>query len=316
MSAKANNENSPRLIGLFRLFSIVMSDLVRFYSDQLESTLARIATGAARIVIPESIGLHRRRPGAHFHPTPEFFLQTGGGSEFECPSGNFRLKTGEICLMPAGVPHAETAVNLKTSYEVLVLMRESEGFIALRGATDAAGRIRSRDMHGFARGGAAFQCLDLAARARTICRSLRRRYIEGLTEAFLASIVTEMRNPSSKTVGKGSPLVSEAERIVRVEISRPDLSVQAVADRLGCSPDHLTRLFRSEHGLSLGVWISKERVQMACDLLMRPDHNIAEVGWTCGFASPSYFIKVFKAYTGTTPKVWRIQSPGKEPSGK
>ena len=102
----------------------------------------------------------------------------------------------------------------------------------------------------------------------------------------------------------------EAERIVRVEVSRLDLSVQSVAARIGCSPDHLTRLFRSEHGMSLGVWIAKERMQLACDLLAHPELNIAEVGWTCGFASPSYFIRVFKSYTGTTPKAWRIQTAG------
>jgi len=292
-----------------------MPDTAHIYSEQLESAISRVASGSARIVVPESVGLHRRRPGAHFHPTPEFFLQTGGGSEFECPSGKFRLKTGDICLMPAGVPHAEKALDLKTPYRVLVLMRESEGFIALQGTTDTAGRIQSTDMLGFASGGAAFQCLDQTASAHAVRRNLRRQYIQGLTTAFLAAIVSEIRSPSPRTGKKGSPLVVEAERIVRVEISRPDLSVQAVSDRIGCSPDHLTRLFRTEHGMSLGVWIAKERVQLACDLLVHPDHNIAEVGWTCGFASPSYFIRVFKAYTGTTPKAWRIQSSGMRPSG-
>ncbi len=293
-----------------------MADAVRYCRDQLEAAISRVATGGARIVVPESVGLHRRRPGAHFHPTPELFLQTGGGSDFECPSGRFRLKAGDICLMPAGVPHAEKALDLRTPYKILVFMRESEGFIALQGTTDTAGRIQSTDVLGFARGGAAFQCLDLAASAQTLRRDMRRHFVGGLTKAFLAAIITEIRNPSPRTVRNTSPLVIDAERIVRVEISRLDLSVQSVADRIGCSPDHLTRLFRSEHGMSLGVWIAKERVQLARDLLVHPDHNIAEVGWTCGFASPSYFIRVFKAYTGTTPKAWRIQSSGSRPTGR
>jgi AraC-like DNA-binding protein/quercetin dioxygenase-like cupin family protein len=286
------------------------------YSKQLESAISRVATGSARIVVPKSVGLHRRRPGAHFHPTPEFFLQTGGGSDFECPSGGFRLKTGDICLMPAGVPHAEKALNLKTPYRILVLMREAEGFLALQGTTDADGHIGSTGVRGFARGGMAFQCLELAARAQTLHRSLRGEYIKGLTAAFLAAILSEIRNPSSGTDRSASPLVVEAERIVRVEISRLDLSVQSVAARIGCSPDHLTRLFRSEHGMSLGVWITKERMQLARDLLAHPEHNVAEVGWTCGFASPSYFIRVFKAHTGSTPKAWRVQSAGKRQNAR
>ncbi|MEI6493186.1 MAG: helix-turn-helix domain-containing protein [Verrucomicrobiota bacterium] len=293
-----------------------MPGTIDFYSKQLESAVSRVTSGAARIVVPESVGLHRRRPGAHFHPTPEFFLQIGGGSEFECPSGGFRLKTGDICVMPAGVPHAETALNLRTPYRILVLMREAEGFIALQGTTNAAGQIQSADMRGFERGGMAFQCLELVSRAQTLHRSLRGQYIKALTTAFLAAILSEIRNPSSGTLRIASPLVVEAERLVRVEISRLDLSVQSVAVRIGCSPDHLTRLFRCEHGMSLGVWIAKERLQLARDLLSHPEHNIAEVGLTCGFASPSYFIRVFKAYTGSTPKAWRIQTSSVRPAGR
>lgn len=293
-----------------------MPDAVRFYLKHLESAAARAASGAARIVVPETVGLHRRMPGAHFHPTPEFFLQTGGGSDFECPSGSFRLRTGDICLMPAGVPHAESPLNSRTAYRILVLMRVVEGVVALQGFADAAGRIRSGEVRGFARGGMAFQCLELVSRAQTLHRSLRAEYINGLTTAFLSAIISEIRNPSSGEARTASPMVVEAERIVRVEISRLDLSVQSVAARIGCSPDHLTRLFRAEHGMSLGVWITKERMQLACDLLAHPEHNIAEVGWTCGYASPSYFIRVFKAYTGSTPKAWRAQSSGARPHAR
>jgi AraC-like DNA-binding protein len=57
-------------------------------------------------------------------------------------------------------------------------------------------------------------------------------------------------------------------------------------------------------------------MQLARDLLAHPEHNVAEVGWTCGFASPSYFIRVFKAHTGSTPKAWRVQSAGKRQNAR
>jgi AraC-like DNA-binding protein len=282
-----------------------MPDRPSSYSEQLEEALAHVLAREARIVVPAPVGLHRRRPGAHFHPTPEFFYQLGGASKFECPSAQFVLRTGELCIMPAGVPHAETPQNLGSPYSLLVLMRMSNGFFALRGGTDSAGRIQSLDVQGFEHGGRAFQCLELAAASHSIRRSLRRQYIEGLTTAFLSTMISEIRSPTSSHDRNVSPLVLEAERTVRIEISRSDLTVQSVANRIGCSPDHLTRLFRAEHGMSLGVWIAKERVQMAGDLLRHPEHNIAEVAWTCGFSSASYFIRVFKAHTGTTPKAWR-----------
>jgi AraC-like DNA-binding protein len=57
--------------------------------------------------------------------------------------------------------------------------------------------------------------------------------------------------------------------------------------------------------MTMNVWITRERIQLASELLARPGHNIAEIGWTCGFTSPSYFIRVFRAHTGMTPRIWR-----------
>ena len=286
-----------------------MSHLLPFgYEAVLDAAYTRLVGGRARIVIPEVSGFHRASPGAPFHPTPEFFHQTGGATDFECRSGNFRLRTGDMCIVPAGVPHAETPVDLRTRYRVVVLMRDEGGFIALHGEADRLKRIQCRDMVGYSHGGQAFQSLELAALAPGIDRTLRQSYVAGLATAFLATVLTEIRSPS-RTLGKTiPPAVREAEKVVRVEISNADLSVNGIAGRLGLSPDHLTRLFKSTHGMSLGVWIAKERVQLACDLLARPEHNIAEVGWTCGFTSTSYFIRVFRAHTGTTPKAWRIRS--------
>jgi len=278
------------------------------FEAELGAAYARLAGGRARVVIPGVSGFHRASPGAPFHPTPEFFYQTGGATDFECRSGNFRLRTGDLCIVPAGVPHGETPIDLRTRYQVVVLMRDEDGFIALHGEADRLRRIQGRDMAGYSHGGQAFQSLELAALAPAVDRTLRRAYVAGLATAFLAAVLTEIRNPS-RTLGKTiPPVVREAEKVVRVEISSADLTVNGIAGRLGLSPDHLTRLFKSTHGMSLGVWIAKERVQLACDLLVRPEHNIAEVGWTCGFTSTSYFIRVFRAHTGTTPKAWRIRA--------
>jgi AraC-like DNA-binding protein len=187
-------------------------------------------------------------------------------------------------------------------------MCKDGGFMALHGEANSSRQIQSRDMAVYSHGAQAFQCLELAALAAGIERPLRQSYVSGLVTAFLTTVLTEMRNPSRTSEKNTPPVVREAEKIVRVEIPHAGLSVHAVAARLGISPDHLTRLFKSTHGMSLGVWIAKERVQLACELLARPGHNISEVAWTCGFSSASYFIRVFRSHTGTTPKEWRIRS--------
>jgi len=275
------------------------------FKTDLESVRRRALEQRLRIRIPERVGLHRRRPGAYFHATPEFFLQTGGATDFDCPSGKFRLSRGEVCVMPAGVPHAETPVDLRTPYGTMVAMQDGQGCVLLRGRADAWGRIGSYEVARFSESGYAFQFLDQAGRCLAIQHGLRKGFVEGLVGAFAAAVLTDVMQPRVARVPGVSLLVAEAEKLVRVEISKPDMTVASIAARMGCSPDHLTRQFRAERGMTLNVWITKERIALACELLALPDHNIAQIGWTCGFTSASYFIRVFRAQTGVTPRAWR-----------
>lgn len=284
------------------------------FSNELERLRKRFAEGGARIFVPEPIGLHSRRHASHFHTTPEFFLQTGGATDFECPSGSFRLRTGDVCVMPAGVPHAETPIDLRAPYGVIVLMNHAAGCILLRGWADESRRIQSGDFLSSPLPTKAFRFLEEASNQHLLPKGLQRGFSTGLVTAFLASVLTGLNTDAAQQESSATPLVAEVEKIIRVEISRQDLSVATLAARLACSPDHLTRRFRAERGMALNFWITRERIALASRLLERAEHNVAEVGWACGYTSPSYFISVFRKHTGMTPLQWRRE--GDSPNGR
>lgn len=275
------------------------------FARDLEAVRQRALDGRLRVRIPGSVGLHRRRPGATFHPTPEFFLQTGGATDFDCPGGRFRLRQGEVCVMPAGVPHAETPVDLRTPYAVMVAMQDGEGSVLLRARAVADRRIEGYAVTRLPESGYAFRFLGEAGRRREMQKGLRRGFVNGLVGVFASAVIDDVLRPRAARTHEVSPLVTEAEKLVRVDISNPAMTVASIAARLGCSPDHLTRKFRAERGMTLNAWINRERVQLARELLGLPNHNIAQVGWTCGYTSPSYFIRVFRGQTGMTPGDWR-----------
>ncbi|MFZ0616732.1 MAG: helix-turn-helix transcriptional regulator [Chthoniobacterales bacterium] len=136
-------------------------------------------------------------------------------------------------------------------------------------------------------------------------KNFQRGFSTGLVTAFLASVLTGLNTGATQQEATSTPLVAEVEKIIRVEISRQDMTVGTLAARLGCSPDHLTRSFRAEKGMALNSWITRDRISLASSLLERAEHNVAEVGWACGYTSPSYFISVFRKQTGMTPLQWR-----------
>lgn len=268
----------------------------------------RLRLGRLHVRIPPLRSLHRRRPRSHFHATPELFLQTGGATRFECPEQTFRLASGDICVMPRGVPHAETPLDLRRPYGVIVCMQSRDGFFIHRARADEARRIlgynavhvtspRARDM---------FHYLDTIAESDPGPAPHRPAVARALLEAFLLTAVTELQRAATAHPPLGSPLVLEAEKWVRTHLADPKLTVAAMARAQGCSPDHLTRRFRCERGLSPIAWITRERITLARDLLAEGRYRVAEVGWACGFNEPSYFIRVFRRHTGTTPRAYRL----------
>lgn len=280
------------------------------YEAELRRPLQALQAGRLRLRVPKPCDLFRRRPRSHFHSTPELFIQTGGATDFECPGEHFRLGTGELCAMPRGVPHAETPRDLRSPYRILVCTHVPNGMILLRCHSGPTRRIHGLDSMQFSgsRAAEAFHLLDDIAAAKSMPPALRADYVASLGQAFLLSVLAELAG------NRGGPrpefsvpaLVIEAERLARTSLANPQLRVSWLAGSLGCSPDHLSRLFHRHRGLTLATWISRERILHAKDLLADPSCNISEVGWACGFNGPSYFIKIFQRHVGCTPKAFRL----------
>jgi AraC-like DNA-binding protein len=281
-----------------------MLSLVR----DIEHALALLRAGRLRVRIPPLAGLFRKIPGAMFHATPEVFIQTGGATDFECPGRSFRLKTWEACVMPAGVPHVETPIDLKTPYGILVCMQARDGLLVHRAAASEQRVITAtRAEHlSTSRGRGAFRYLE--DMTSSVPEKHRKGYENSLLEAFFITTLGELQRPSAKVESR-SPLVAEAEKLVRALLADPELSVAGLAAILGCSADYLSRKFHSEKGQTLTTWIARERVALARDLLPDPKRSVAEVAWMCGFTAASYFIRVFRQQTGLTPRAWRSSAP-------
>lgn len=272
----------------------------------LEKVLASLRAGRLKVHIPQQVGLFQRRARSFFHATPELFIQTGGGAEFECPGESFCLRAGEICVMPSGVPHAETPVNLRTPYGIVVCMHARDGFIIQRAAATPLREIVAVATEHLSspRGRAGFRYLDEMS-SGSVPERYRRDFQQSLLEAFLITLLSELNRPSAAGSSR-SPLVAEAEKLARTLFPDPELSVVRLARALGCSADYLSRRFHEERGITLTGWITRERIELARDLLADPRRNVAEIGWACGFNAPSYFIRVFRQQTGMTPRAYRM----------
>lgn len=86
------------------------------------------------------------------------------------------------------------------------------------------------------------------------------------------------------------------------------VDLQAVADSLYTSRANLNRQIKAKTGESSSSLVSKTMVDIAKEILRaNKDVPVAELAARCGIEDVSYFINLFKKYTGSTPKQWKEQ---------
>lgn len=84
-----------------------------------------------------------------------------------------------------------------------------------------------------------------------------------------------------------------------------DISLQAMAKYVCMDENYLSGLFKKKTGDTFINYLQKLRVNEAKFYLKETELTVAEIGERCGFASPSYFFKIFKRWTGLTPNEYR-----------
>lgn len=90
------------------------------------------------------------------------------------------------------------------------------------------------------------------------------------------------------------------------------LTVTELADALKISPDYLSQLFSREEGISLSDYIQKEKIKIAAGELMFGGKSYDDIAAFLSFSSQSHFGKVFKKWTGMTPRQYRTLYGEKE----
>ena len=83
-----------------------------------------------------------------------------------------------------------------------------------------------------------------------------------------------------------------------------NVTLQELARHVHVSPFHLHRLFREETGLPPHEYLSRRRLQRACDLLAA-GASVTETAVAVGYSSPGYFATVFRRRFGITPSRYR-----------
>lgn len=78
-----------------------------------------------------------------------------------------------------------------------------------------------------------------------------------------------------------------------------------LAMQIGVHPVTISKYFARYFGCTLGEYLRKLRISRSLSLIKNSEDSLTEIALFCGFADQSHFIRVFKHYTGISPKNYR-----------
>ncbi|MBW7473853.1 response regulator [Paenibacillus oenotherae] len=146
---------------------------------------------------------------------------------------------------------------------------------------------------------------DLIGKEYVLGKELRpARTVKDLKEWSSNVLDTFRRKAQNETRTARTAAVKEAQRFIISHLSG-DLSVQMISDVLNMHPAYLSRLYKLETGENISEYISRLKMEKACQLLRTSTKKIYEISIEIGYQNPHYFIKLFKKHFGFTPQEYR-----------
>lgn len=137
------------------------------------------------------------------------------------------------------------------------------------------------------------------------------------------SVLEELPGALEKAVGRLEKQQEEASFTVKEEAEKDTdglyyqmvryieenyqnkITLDDIADKLHANRSYLSRLYKSRRGINLFDDILKKRIERAKEYIDSTDWKIYEVSEAVGFDDTGYFSRVFKKYSGMSPKEYK-----------
>ncbi len=116
--------------------------------------------------------------------------------------------------------------------------------------------------------------------------------------------------PLKKKEDFSNRYILEAIDYIEKHFAEADFSVGRMAEALGVSDGHLSRLFKAETDMGINNYLTRYRIRKAMDHLKDVQVKVYEVAEKVGYQDIAYFSNTFKKLTGRTPSDYQVKGLG------
>lgn len=265
---------------------------------ELDICKSELCISAFRRVMPSSMSAKKQFLHTRGRPWDGLVWVRHGGCRYGIGGKELIARAGQILYLPRGAIYSMEI--LPEGYEVLFVDFLFADEAPKRAALYTPSRPEEQEQL-FFRMHRRYLAKD--ASSFCDCMSLLYRIYGRLTaEENAAYLPSEARTKLERT----------RDHLLQ-NLSRADLGVGELAGVAGVSEVYLRRLFHEGYGCSPNRYLVNARLRCATELMSESDMTLEQIALQCGFASLSYFCRIFKEEHGISPGEYRRSITEKSP---
>ncbi len=243
----------------------------------------------------------------HCHSAIEIIIPNRGTAVYQLQDEVFRVQPGEILILPSGCMHSLTEppetqrflvlfeptplLNLRDIPAINVMMQQP---IYLRADSELQSGVRQL----------LDQLVDCYFRKEPLwnmeCYSYLLQMYAHLGRQYLQT--AEPQYPSHHSI---DPAIMNSAITYINEHYMDEMSLEDAALFAGFSKYYFSRMFKQFSGISFSEYLTRKRLTVATDLLVRTNQSIREIALASGFGSMATFNRIFRAQKNCTPSQYR-----------
>ena len=125
--------------------------------------------------------------------------------------------------------------------------------------------------------------------------------LEKEAQFYFVKLVNIKRN--NQDISKNI-LIDQCKNIIIKNINKK-IVIKDIAKELYTNSDYLSRVFSKTEGITIKDYILREKVELSKNMLIYHKYSFGQIALFLHFYSQSHYIKVFKKFTGMTPKQFK-----------
>lgn len=251
----------------------------------------------------------------HYHPEYELTLIIKGSGRRLVGDSHENFESGDLVLIGPGLPHTWVSNEKMQGTHAAIVIQFSEQFIER--FADLIELTSVNKLLLLARQGIHFSVKKSPALIEKMKLLPTETGIEKITHFLL--ILQELTKHKSRPLAslyfesiKGKENENRINKVCRFvqKHAAEAVSIHKAAALIHLSPSAFCKFFKRITGKTFSDYVNDIRIANVCNQLTGTDKQVAEIAYSNGFESITYFNRVFLKKKGLRPKVYRQQLIG------